>query len=258
MNIKNIKMFFFDNDSTLFDHKYGTIRPKTIEAIKLLKQNGYKLCMNTSRSYEEMYNVPKEVLDLMDCLILLNGAYIVKGDDVEVSYLDKEHVKKAVEYCDENNLTYRFCTDDGGGFISHDDEYRQLFFDLYNMKPPIKKYEGEDVIHLLVYSTHEQSKEIIQIFSEEESAPLTRVLEISPKGCNKGSAMLKVAKEYGYDPEELCAVGDSNNDYDMLKYAGLGIAMGNYSGRVNEVADYITDDIGEEGLYNAMKHFEFI
>ena len=63
MNNKNIKMFFFDNDSTLFDHEYGGIRPKTIEAIKLLKQKGYKLCMNTSRSYEEMYNVPKEVLD---------------------------------------------------------------------------------------------------------------------------------------------------------------------------------------------------
>ena len=258
MNNKNIKMFFFDNDSTLFDHDYDGIRPKTIEAIKLLKKNGYILCMNTSRSYQEMRNVPKEVLDLMDCLILLDGAYIVKDGKVEVEYINKEHIIKAIKYLDEHNLTYRFCTDDGGGYINHDDKYRQLFYKLYDMMPPVKQYEGEKIIHLLSYADPKQTKELMNIFSEEENAPLSIVLETSPAGCNKGLAMLKVAKKYGFTPEELCAVGDSNNDYDMIKLAGLGIAMGNYRGRLAEVADYITDDIADEGFYNAMEHFEFI
>lgn len=258
MNSKNIKMFFFDNDSTLFDHEYGSIRPKTIEALKLLKKNGYKLCMNTSRSYEEMYNVPKEVLDLMDCLILLDGAYIVRDGQVEVSYINNEHILQAITYLDEHNLTYRYCVDDGGGYLNREDDYRQLFYKLYDMMPPVKKYEGEKVIHLLSYANNNQMDEIINIFNDEENAKLSIALETSPKGCNKGSAMLKVAKEYGFEPEELCAFGDSNNDYDMIKYAGLGIAMGNYHGQVNEVADYITDDIKDEGVYNALKHFEFI
>lgn len=258
MVMNKIKMFFFDNDNTLFDHSNGGVRPKTMEGLRLLKKNGYKLCLNTSRSYQEMYNIPKDALDLMDCIILLDGAYIIKDGKVSVSYINKDRVLKAIKYLDENNITYRYCTDDGGGYINHDDEYRQLFYKLYDMMPPIKQYEGEEVIHLLSYADPKQTKDIEAIFNEEENAELSVVLETAPKGCNKGLAMLKIGTEYGFKPEELCAFGDSNNDYDMLKLAGLGIAMGNYSGKLNEVADYITDDIKEDGLYNALKHFEFI
>ena len=259
MNTKNIKMFFFDNDSTLFDHKYNGIRPKTFEALKLLKKNGYKLCMNTSRSYAEMTNVPKEVLDLMDCLILLDGAYIIKDGDVEVSYINKERVLEAIKFFDKYDFTYRYCTDDGNGYLNkHDEDKENLFYRLYEMIPPIKKYEGEEVIHLLSYVSEEHKDELLNIFKEEDNSLLRIAIETAPVGCNKGLAMLKVAKEYGYKQEELCAVGDSDNDKDMLKLSALGIAMGNCQDSLRLVADYITDDIADEGLYNAMKHFNFI
>ena len=255
----NIKMFFFDNDSTLFDHKYDGIRPKTFEALKLLKKNGYKLCMNTSRSYAEMTNVPKEVLDLMDCVILLDGAYIIKDGKVDISYINKGHVLEAIKYLDEHDVTYRYCTDDGGGYLNkHDKEKEDLFYFLYKMTPPIKKYEGENIIHLLSYVDEIEKNELLKIFVDEDNSLLRIAVETAPTGCSKGLAMLKVAEEYGFKKEELCAVGDSDNDKDMIKLAGLGIAMGNCQDSLRLVADYVTDDIADEGLYNAMKHFNFI
>ena len=47
-------------------------------------------------------------------------------------------------------------------------------------------------------------------------------------------------------------------DVEMLKYCGIGVAMGNAWSSTKKAADYVTDDIDEDGLYNALKHFELI
>lgn len=54
------------------------------------------------------------------------------------------------------------------------------------------------------------------------------------------------------------AIGDSTNDLTMLEFAGTSIAMKHSSPIVLEKADYVTDDVFDDGIYNAMKHFELI
>ena len=44
----------------------------------------------------------------------------------------------------------------------------------------------------------------------------------------------------------------------MLLYASCGIAMGNGTDAAKEAADYITDDIHQDGIYNGLKHFDLI
>ena len=82
--------------------------------------------------------------------------------------------------------------------------------------------------------------------------------EISPAGKNKGLSLLVLAKEYGIDRKQICAFGDGGNDIEMLKHAGLGIAMGNGYSECKYAADYVTDHISDEGIYNALIHFGFI
>ena len=52
----------------------------------------------------------------------------------------------------------------------------------------------------------------------------------------------------GYTKEESAAFGDGENDMEMLKYVGKGIAMGNASDFVKSVADYVTSDIDNDGV----------
>ena len=52
--------------------------------------------------------------------------------------------------------------------------------------------------------------------------------------------------------------GDGKNDIDMFDYTEISVAMGNAEDDVKKAADYVTDDIDEDGLYNALKHFEII
>ncbi len=58
--------------------------------------------------------------------------------------------------------------------------------------------------------------------------------------------------------EEIIAFGDGDNDADMMEFAGIGVAMGNAVAVTKNAADYITDHIDEDGLWNALKHFEIL
>ena len=255
----NPKIFFFDIDSTTFDHSIDKVRDKTYEALQKLKDKGYKLCINTSRSYEEMYNVPKKLLNMMDCIIMLSGSYIIKDGEVHVKYIDDEERKKCISYLDKYDITYRYCTDDGKGYLNkHDKDKEDLFFTLYGMIPEIKKYDNEKVLQFLFYATDDLRDELIRVMNNSEFSFLMRGGEFNPKNVDKGFSLVDVAKLYGFNQDQTCAIGDGDNDCTMLKKAKLGIAMGNGTIRCKQSADYVTDDISDEGLYNAFVHFDFI
>ena len=54
------------------------------------------------------------------------------------------------------------------------------------------------------------------------------------------------------------AFGDGGNDISMLRHAGIGIAMGNANDTVKASANYVTDSVDEDGIWNALKHFNLI
>lgn len=85
--------------------------------------------------------------------------------------------------------------------------------------------------------------------------PSSETLEIQEKGVNKGSSLNLLAKKLGIKPDEVIAVGDSGNDIDMIKYAGLGVAMGNAFSEVKEIADYVTYSNEDDGLAHVIEKF---
>lgn len=252
------KIFFFDCDSTLYCHFDDKVPESVYDALNQLKAKGYKLCLNTSRSYDEMYNVPKKLMDMMDDLNLLAGAYCIHPDGKEIHYLDDDVVKKLIDLFDKYDLTYRYCTDDGGGYLNRIDEYANLFKTLYDMIPPAKKYEGEKVISILFYCDRNLQHEIAKEIPDACFAFLSRGVEVSPKGIDKASSLISTSKHYGFELKDTCAFGDGGNDITMLQTAGLGICLGNGTNEAKQAADYITDATNKDGIYKAMKYFGFV
>ena len=58
--------------------------------------------------------------------------------------------------------------------------------------------------------------------------------------------------------EDTIAFGDGGNDITMIEHAAIGVAMGNANEGVKKIADYITDDVDNDGIFNALKHFNII
>ncbi len=171
-----------------------------------------------------------------------------------------DRVKEVIKLFDDNDVTYRYATSDGSGYLNrHDQDKEDLFYRLYTMVPEIKKYENEEVLHLLYYTDSEFVRsEIRRLMPEETHIILSFSNEAMPIGTSKSSGMIRLAKEFGFERENICAFGDANNDVDMLKEAFLGIAMGNGTEKAKNAADYVTDHISDEGLYNALVKFGFV
>lgn len=72
--------------------------------------------------------------------------------------------------------------------------------------------------------------------------------EIAPQGVTKWSAIRRLAHEWGFSDDEICAVGDDVNDIPMIRAAGLGVAMGNAVPEVKAAADRVAPSHDEDGL----------
>lgn len=80
-------------------------------------------------------------------------------------------------------------------------------------------------------------------------------LELVPQGIDKALSLAVLLKETGIEREEVIAIGDGYNDLSMIKFAGLGIAMGNAQEPVKKAADYITLTNEEDGVAEAIRKF---
>ncbi|MCL2520216.1 MAG: Cof-type HAD-IIB family hydrolase [Spirochaetaceae bacterium] len=82
----------------------------------------------------------------------------------------------------------------------------------------------------------------------QEAGHADNYLEIWPKLASKGLALMQVAAHYGLTMDEVMGVGDGTNDFDMLKRAGVGVAMGQAGEKVKAYADVICPSLEEDGV----------
>lgn len=80
-------------------------------------------------------------------------------------------------------------------------------------------------------------------------------IEIYVPGISKQVGIEYVAKHLGVRQEETLAIGDHLNDIEMLRWAGIGVAMGNALPEVCAAADYVTSDYRKDGVARAIEHF---
>ena len=91
--------------------------------------------------------------------------------------------------------------------------------------------------------------ELILVNAEESS------VEISAKGVTKGAGLMKLCEHLGISIEETIAVGDSDNDIEILKVAGLSVAMGNANDTVKKICDATVADCDHGGCAETIKQY---
>ena len=256
-----IKIIFFDIDGTCYYNKKHEVIESTKLAFKKLKEQGFKIAICTSRSYYEMVKLPKDLLEVMDGIICCAGGDIYeKGIKIKSNIIDNKECVKVVKYFDENNMTYRWISDDGQCFLNKNQPDTDAIFDkLYQMVPGSKKYNGEALTHILYY-THENQvkKDVIAIMNTSTHIDLGYANEIIAHNINKGYGITYLANHFGFDISETAAFGDGYNDVPMIQAAKVGVAMGNGCNEVKNVADYVTDNIEDDGVYNACIKYGWI
>lgn len=257
-----MRIFFFDLDQTLLDHKTWTIPASTVEALARLKRAGHLLYVNTSRSGNEMKNVTPLLAPLeLDGMILSGGAHTVAGGrDVRLVYAADGPAARALESMDRQGLSVRWQTAESLYFHRRPpEETAGVLRALFGESPQVRPWDGSPLLRLVTYARPEQAARL------RLTVPELRFMEqghdvvyVTEAGVDKATAMLAEAYRLGFSREQTVAFGDGLNDCDMLACAGTGVAMGNAGQAVKDHADYVTAPVDRDGILAACRSLGFL
>lgn len=266
------KLIAVDMDGTLLNSN-GKISDENLSAVHEAIAKGVKVVFTTGRGIKAIDSFIKEVKlsDKNEYVITNNGVSMYKTNTLECvrsHELNSEEIKEICELgknLDADILIYDYATE--GSIFLRDSKFIQ--FEIRHIGMPVNiipdYYENiteeNKAFKILFVGDKEGIDSYIENIPDEIKSKysvvrsLPNILEIFNKSCNKGTAVSELANMFNISREEVICIGDQQNDLEMIKYAGLGVAMGNAIDQVKEIADYITDTNDNNGVAKVIRKF---
>lgn len=253
---KERAIVFFDIDGTLCRYE-DTVNDNIKKCFKSLHERSHMVFLCTGRSPKD---ISHDILSLgFDGIIACMGAIIIHGNEVlqnkfippdmlveTVGAMIKLKVPALILGMDEVMRTEQMEPTplETGIVRSVDDLYRN------GKLVEISSLDIEYPSVSALGPIREMIDRHSNLIEYNETSGQTRL-----KGVNKAEAIRVVLARYSHENLKSYAIGDSQNDIEMLNCVDVGIAMGDAPEDVKSVASWITSTVEEDGVCNAMKHF---
>lgn len=268
------KLLCTDMDGTLLN-KQGEVSKKNLEAIKSAHEKGVKITVCTGRIFTSALYYA-ELIGVKVPIIASNGAYIREKDKDDIIYksvLGRENCRKILNVLKKYNIFPHFNTpnkiltekliysSEGYSKMNKDlPKNRQINIEVVDdWNETFEKYDNEILKAIAVDEDMDKIKKAKKELSSYEEFEVVSSwnnnFEVMCKGVSKGRAVEVLSGFYNIKREEIMCIGDNENDVSMIKYAGLGVAMGNGEDFVKEQADFVTDANDKDGVAKAIDKF---
>jgi Cof subfamily protein (haloacid dehalogenase superfamily) len=267
MTTKNIKLIALDIDGTIMDKNFHISEQVKAAIKKAIAKNIY-VVLATGRMYSATVPVAKE-LGLKTPLILYQGSLIQEfynSDKVLLHHsLSKEHALSVVKDLRDYDIQINAYLNDNlyaeeiSPILNEYSSKRDIpvfkvdNFDALSDFEPTKLLGldyNTDLVEKIKNELKEKYKGIINITKSTQ-----HFCEFVNKKCSKATSLLFLAEKWEINPSEIMAIGDQDNDKEMLEIAGFGVAMGNGDKKLQEIADFVTDTVDNNGAAIAIERF---
>lgn len=248
------KIIFSDFDGTV-SRSDNTVSEKVKAAVAEYVKKGGKFVLVTGRLFSAVRPRAAE-LGLHGEAVVYQGGGIYDLDSGKPLYLNSIPTDRAVfllKALEKLNYCETLCYFDDKCNCARPSEYVDYFCQIcgvpyYSTDMPLSEYvekNGTRPVKILSLMMPEHTEEFLEygrsvagremVFTRSHKS----VVEILPRGINKGAAIKRICEKYGVDKSEVIALGDSENDASMLEFAGLGIAAGNAMPALKAIADEV-------------------
>ncbi|WP_425380171.1 HAD family hydrolase [Spiroplasma endosymbiont of Stenodema calcarata] len=267
------KLIALDLDGTTASR--NRISKQNITAIKWALANNIKVIIATGRSIGAIRKVAKKlgIIEYNMPVISFNGGVIydfTKEKIIQQNVFTNEELitifNMAKEY--QIQLWAYSVANDRLAYVNTNHSFMVKWMSMYTkrkrrlVKDP---YDLRDEAYKFVVSGKKENvlkfkakilvKYEFNVFDWSYLTKKSLNLEISPKGSDKKDALEYLAKIYNIQPSEVIAIGDGSNDYEMLKWAGVGIAVGNAKEHIKNISDDTTAHYRRSGVAKAIKKY---
>ena len=268
-----IKLIAIDMDGTLLNEKKH-IEKAQKEAIHEAIEAGIKIVLCTGRPLYGILPFYKELglheLDQEGYVILNNGCSVHKTKDwelIECSEITPDDMEYLYKFSEKYDINFTL-VDETHYFNIGRKPTKELIMDAQFVFSDITDITLEEaksgkykIVKVMFLGDPEEMKkfqtEYEDTIKERYEGVLSQsyVYEVLPKGYNKGTGLKNLAEKLGIKQEEVMAIGDGNNDVEMLEYANYGVAMGNASELARNAAKYTTDTNENDGVAKAIRKY---
>jgi len=260
--LKKIELVIFDVDGTLVNDE-GEIGDKSRQLIKDLKKLGVLFSFASGRLHSALIPIAED-LKIYSPLISLDGSVIksVAGKHfIYRSFLKENHVKKAIEYSENYQVSIALCHTEAIYFTEKNSVIPKLMDKFGATYKSVDSYEGlTDKTLEIVFAG--DNRQTVQFLRDKLSFPFALglslsffgsqthegiyYLEVRRSGSSKGKAMKRLLKYLKLKEEQTAVLGDWYNDLSLFESKGIKVAMNNAITEIKKNADYVLDKSNNE------------
>lgn len=274
-----IRAILLDIDGTLTNSR-KIITPKTRDALLKAQDLGIRLVIASGRADQGLYQFGN-VLNMREhhgIFVCYNGAKVMDCQTGEVYYhqpMSIEQGKAVLEHMKKFKVSpivikdeYMYTNDVFSGMIHRaigsDEIFNVIEYEsrsnsyILCEKRDLATFADFEIEKILTAGEpaymQEHYEEMREPFKDTLSCMFTAPFyyEFTAKDVDKAKSIEAVFTKLGYKPEEMIAFGDAENDSSMLKYCGIGVAMGNAVQSVKDIADEVTLSNDEDGIAESL------
>jgi len=270
-----VKLVATDVDGTLLDSRHCLPTENAMALRRCQDEYGIEVVIATGKARGPW---AKDVLPALglgqNCTaIFLQGLYVTRGDEVVYERpMDKELLTLALEFhashAPRSGTVALYC---GTEILCDTPDAQTDRLLPYGEPVPsgrgnlLENVVGVTPVHKLLFLGLEEDlaalRPALELALGDRATVVKAIdgmLEVLPPGASKGAALRMLLADRGLDPAAMLALGDGENDVEMLRLAGVGVAMKNAVQAAKDAADIVLDQSNDEaGVEAALERFVF-
>ncbi len=261
-----IKLVATDIDGTILNEN-GDCSNGVRNCITNMQEKGIKVVIVTGRMYAGAKQVA-EKLNLKDAIVSYQGGLIkkncVSNETLYETCIPLEDAKLVLDWAKQNNIHINLYVNDVL-YVENNNEIIQRYAKRQNLEYKVCNFndlELENINKILAINYNDADIVTSWVNECQKTFPHLYIIKSTPYFCEfstkkatKACAVQFLKGYYNINDNEVLAIGDQDNDIELLKAGGISIAMGNGTEKLKKYADYITDTVENDGFVKAMEKF---
>ncbi len=254
------KIVALDVDGTMVDWE-NRMTDTVREAVHAIKDSGVHVVISTGRAIPGVLDAARNLRLDDGIAVASNGAVVHTYSPVEVVHTVTFDASEAVRRVLEHIPDALVAVEEVGTGYRISAPFPEWEIDGTVTIQTVDELVAEPVTRVIIRAPEHDVEEFgrlvhgLGLNEVNYNIGYTAWLDIAPDGVSKASGLEVVCERLGVDRADVLAVGDGMNDYEMLRWAGRGVAMGQGSDELKAVADDVTGTVLEDGLATELRRW---